>query len=101
MSRLKLYRPEGREAGERFGDPDPPIVPFRRHRNRAGRNRLVEATSRARTLHANSRCPVCRHPVIEPIELNDGARSRNNLPIPGTATLVGFRCERCESEWPA
>jgi hypothetical protein len=56
---------------------------------------------RARTLRSNDRCPHCSRGLVKPLELADAVRSRNNLPIPGTATLVGFHCESCHWEWPA
>ena len=38
---------------------------------------------------------------IEPIELQDAVISpKNRLPIPGTATIVGFHCNDCGTEWP-
>ena len=102
MSRLKLYWPEAHARGPSTEESEPPpIIPFARFVERFRGQRLMETAARARIIHANSRCPVCRHPVTEPIELNDGFINRNNLPIPGTATLVGFRCQRCTAEWPA
>ncbi len=56
--------------------------------------------TRARALHANRACPFCRHPVVEPVVLNDGLRDGTGQYIPGSATLVGFHCDRCHSEWP-
>ncbi len=99
MGRLKLFPPERLEGGA--GEDEPAVVSFARLTSRFRRNRPIDVVTRARIVHTNSRCPVCRHPVIEPIELNDGLRGRSHLPIPGTATLVGFRCERCDLEWPA
>lgn len=103
MSRLRLYWPEARGAadGGFFDESEPVTVPFAQRAKRLRDSRLRDCVNRARVIYSNSRCPVCRHPVIDPIELNDGAVGRSNLPVPGTATLVGFRCERCASEWPA
>ena len=101
MSRLKLFWPDGPAGQYEAGDNgDPAILPFQKRVERGGRDWRNDALSRARCIQANSQCPVCRHPVTEPIELNDGIRSRSNMTIPGTATLVGFRCQRCGSEWP-
>ncbi|MFN0196818.1 MAG: hypothetical protein ACKVT0_08720 [Planctomycetaceae bacterium] len=63
-------------------------------------NRLVPVL-RAKVLHTNRVCPYCRRATVEPIELNDGVLNRQRLPIPGTATLVGFHCQECDAEWPA
>ncbi len=107
MSRLKLYWPE--ETAERFSpavseprnDHDVEVLPFR---GREARPRMatpmLETLMRAHQLRKNRHCPCCSHPVVEPIELNDGAVNRSGLPIPGTATLVGFRCDSCSHEWP-
>jgi hypothetical protein len=103
MSRLKLFQPEGLEGGDCAAEA-PITLPFAVH---AGHfpNRIAERMQapvrRARTLHTNRRCPSCSHPMIEPIELDDAIYNRSRLPIPGTATLVGFHCCRCHTEWPA
>lgn len=105
MSRLKLFRPEGADSPEMVSldEREPAIFSFQQfvRSNRAGRwgESHRQALERAWQLHRNRRCPHCLHPVVEPVELNDALRSRNNIPIPGTATLVGFRCARCRSEW--
>ena len=101
MSLVKLYSPGTRAQRLATEESEPSIIPFARFVQRFGGQGPLETVARARIIRTNSRCPVCRHPVTEPIELNDGFISRNNLPIPGTATLVGFRCESCASEWPA
>lgn len=56
---------------------------------------------RAALLRENSVCPHCRRTNVIPLELNDALIGRGNLPIPGSATLVGFHCHSCHSEWPA
>lgn len=93
--RLRLYAPDV--------DDRPEIVPFRPHVDRfAEQNRTrFDALQRSRIIHDNRQCPSCHHPVVTPLELRDGLVGRNGLPVPGTATLVGFHCERCEDEWPA
>jgi hypothetical protein len=63
--------------------------------------RLIPALERARILHHNSECPDCGRPNVQPLELNDALISpRSRLPVPGTATLIGFHCEDCGCEWP-
>lgn len=103
MSQLRLFRPERIDAPHCDSDDafEPYVIPFAPRSQRIARNRINDTVTRARILSANCRCPACRHPVTEPIELADGMYTRNNLPIPGTATLVGFRCTRCHVEWPA
>lgn len=63
--------------------------------------RLVPALERARILRQNSECPECSKPNVQPLELNDALISqRSRLPVPGTATIIGFHCEDCGCEWP-
>ncbi len=112
MSRLKLYWPEARGrfdavilsmvSADCAGEPVViPFAPAPYKRQASGDLRSADVVGRAHTIYTNGRCPACRHPVVEPIELNDALVGRGNLPIPGTATLVGFRCDRCDSEWQA
>ena len=102
MSRLKLYRPERLEFEIRVDadDGEPAILPFSSFACRFKYHRLMDVVTRARVIHANRRCIYCKHPVIEPIELEDGVLNHNDLSIPGTATLVGFHCIGCHAEWP-
>jgi hypothetical protein len=111
MSRLKLYWPD-QDSSESNGTlsfssedstSDEMIIPFRlkSFSNPAESHlALLDVVTRAQTLRENRECRQCGHPVVEPVELNDAAVNRNGLPIPGTATLVGFHCARCDREWP-
>jgi len=103
MSQLKLYRPDGLDIDELVAreESGPVILPFALSSRYSRDYRLLDPVSRARTIHHNRRCCHCGHPIVEPIELDDGVVNRNRLPVPGTATLVGFRCDRCHTEWPA
>ena len=56
---------------------------------------------RARQIHAHCQCPECRSALVVPLVLNDGRRDRSGEEVPGTSTLVGFRCDVCSAEWPA
>ena len=56
--------------------------------------------TRARALHRNRTCKSCGCAGVEPVVLGDGRRDGGGDLIPGTATLVGFHCDRCGSEWP-
>ena len=104
MSHLKLYRPNGGHRTFRFDEAEPAILPFRPHfeqRRQSQNRRASNLLARARTLYENRQCPHCDHPNVEPLELDDAVQNGNNLPIPGTATLVGFHCLKCHHEWPA
>lgn len=104
--RLRLYAPES-YAPE---DERPEVVPFRPGTDRfsghsdrfsAGNRTQFDVLQRSRVIHDNRQCPSCHHPVVTPVELRDCLVNRNGMPVPGTATLVGFHCDRCDYEWPA
>lgn len=103
MSELKLYEPECDAADEprifRIED----YAGLRRERRREMPDSFREepAVDRARILHMNRRCPYCKHPVVEPLELSDGLRNRSRSQLPGTASVVGFQCLGCYHQWPA
>lgn len=77
---------------------EPAILPFSNRVRANGRPNVVE---RARILYMNRSCPDCSYPVVDPIELDDGLINHKGMTIPGSATLVGFRCRGCRSEWSA
>ena len=101
MSRLRLYWPDESAPSTRpqVDDDEPTTLPFR-PRNRLKDTGAMDALARARAIHQNRRCPDCGHPVVEPLVVQAAISSRSNSPIPGTGTLVGFRCHGCDSEWP-
>lgn len=103
MSRLRVYWPESSQGEHRahFDNGGPVTLSFESFAEDRDHWSVANLVSRARSLHRNNRCPHCSHPVVEPLELADAALSRNRRPIPGTGTLVGYRCQRCYSEWPA
>lgn len=106
MSRLSVYWPDAADRDDAdqnlYGpDSEPVILSFCRAALRARQQESNPALRRARTLFNNRTCPYCRHPVVHPLELSDAFIGRGRLPVPGTATLVGFRCGRCEMEWSA
>ena len=98
MSRLKLYFPQAIEPDT--DDDGPVLLSFTSHRRRFENQWQNDVLSRAQLLSRNTCCPSCSRPTVEPVELADAIFNRNNLPIPGTATLVGFHCNHCSSEWP-
>jgi len=95
MSQLRIYAPAFDDEHE------PAVIPFLdrilsiRPRSRSS------AVHRARLWQRNQVCPCCRRITVEPIELDDALFNRKNEPIPGTATVVGFCCESCGTQWPA
>ena len=77
------------------------ILPFLPKRTTIISGRMTAPVDRARILHDNAACPECEKADVEPIELQDGVISpKSRLPIPGTATIVGFHCNACGTEWP-
>ncbi|MCA9057181.1 MAG: hypothetical protein KDA85_01725 [Planctomycetaceae bacterium] len=106
-NRLKLYCPpeESTEPTLRIVDEsmvEPDILPFDRSRRTIVLSgRFTPALDRARVIHENRLCPECGGSDVEPLELADSLVSpRSRLPVPGTATLVGFHCNQCQMEWP-
>lgn len=103
MSQLQLFRAESTASRDfRIADEEVPVILA--FRSLAGRSSLLNrqpSVTRAKTMRDNDRCPQCACADIEPLQLSDASIGRNNRPIPGTATLVGFHCRRCQCEWPA
>lgn len=100
MSRLSVYWPDEIDSAA-VGADEPMILPFpvsRRHSIPVDAAPM-DVITRARVLFANRHCEDCGYPVVEPIELGDSIRNKNGLAIPGTSTLVGFRCHGCQHEW--
>ncbi len=103
MSRLNLYWPDEPGPCTRLqdDDDDATILPFQAvARLNLKTPGLMDLLIRTRVIDQNKRCPDCGHPVVEPLVLGDALRSRNNRPLPGTGTLVGFHCHGCQAEWP-
>lgn len=99
MSRLSVYWPEEANLTDYASD-EPRILPFRRAgQSPESPSHYFDVVQRAKLLFSNRKCHECSYPVVEPIELSDAIKNRNGLAIPGTATLVGFRCCGCQSEW--
>lgn len=90
--------PQNRLPDDAFDD----IIPIDRGRRSVViSGRFMEPADRARLLQQNSICPECSLHNIEPLELSDALISpKNRLPVPGTATIVGFHCNDCGTEWP-
>jgi hypothetical protein len=102
---LRLFNPpeEPVAAEQNLMDTDRPhILPFRsRGEAPVISGRFTPPADRARMIHDNGACPECELTDVEPLELEDGLiSSRSQLPVPGTATIVGFHCNHCGAEWP-
>jgi hypothetical protein len=96
MSRLSVYWPDETEranpqAARRA------VLPFPSRTDK--RTASLNVIERARVLFNNRRCRHCAYPVVEPLELDDALTNSSGLEIPGSATLVGFRCQSCDCEW--
>lgn len=116
MSRLSVYWPEDLDATSTTMEADEPvIIPFRGRDLSNNDGETVsyrisipflkgdhshrDVISRARLLFTNRQCRRCDSPVVIPIDLNDGDVNGQGLEIPGTATIIGFRCHSCDARW--
>ena len=102
MTRLRVYSgPETTNRVSRFSSADrPDVIPFSRFVSRS--NRIAAATAvvnRAKALHENRTCRNCGGTNVGPVTLNDGVRDGSGQYVPGSATLVGFHCGQCRTEW--
>jgi hypothetical protein len=95
MRQLSLYSPPAQVE-----DDEPRIYSFADYQGRAQAGRMVDLLARVRVESQNRQCPCCRRAAVEPLELSDALRNRNGARIPGTATIVAFRCNGCRHEWP-
>lgn len=66
----------------------------------ASRMRSQSPVDRARIEYRNQRCRKCGRVTVETVELDDALLDRRGIPIPGTATIVGFFCNACRHDWP-
>lgn len=95
MSHLSLYCPP-----PQVEDDGPHVLSFAEYQGRMRKNRVLEVIARAKVEKDNRRCPNCSRVRVDPLELGDGVRNCNGAVVPGTATVVGFRCSACRHEWP-
>ena len=109
MSLLRIFRPDketplavsetARIAEDSAIDNKPVLLNFDEWSQRL---RPQAATlKRARQIHSSCQCPSCQSALVVPLTLNDGRRDQSGEDVPGSATLVGFRCDVCLAEWPA
>lgn len=106
MSRLSVYWPDELDCQVATSD-DHMIIPFPKSRSLTTtigsifglEPQKMDVVTRARALFNNRQCHECGYPVVEPVELPDSTMNQTGLAIPGTATLVGFRCKGCSNEW--
>lgn len=99
MSHLRLYNPDAGNV-EGYGD-EPCILKFETGVHRIRKPFSIDVLSRASLIYRNKACRHCGASAVAPMESGDIMLSRNGLPIPGSGTLVGFRCGSCKKEWPA
>jgi hypothetical protein len=125
MSRLPIFkRLSSRPLFRVFRDENEPVIlsfsrkgwrapraPESRNREETGPQRIslgdfrrpktsMDVLTRARALHENRCCPRCRRAGAIPLDLGDGDERNAAMPVPGSATLVGFYCDACGAEWP-
>lgn len=92
---LRLWINHASENTQTLSGPD--VLPFAKIRRSAGT--VSDIAARARLIFANRCCPRCDRPQVNPVELDDALYNRSGLPIPGTASLVGFHCQDCNHGW--
>ncbi|MEQ9411244.1 MAG: hypothetical protein RIK87_26255 [Fuerstiella sp.] len=99
---LRIYQPPSEVTPTDRLPEERNVLPFStRNRTTVISGRLMPPVDRARIISENSVCPECSKCDIEPLELQDAIISpKNRLPVPGTATIVGFHCNDCGTEWP-
>lgn len=111
MSGLKVYWPEC-ESPERDAATatqsvshrnidEPEIYSFAEWVEKLRGPGSASALFRAQRLDANQTCPDCNRSGAVPLTLNNGRIDNSGRMVPGSATLVGFRCEECCCEWSA
>ena len=112
-SRSRLF--SGSEVDQSVGDvAEPRILPFATQGQRASEpSRRDDETvagispdeqspaDRARLIHRNSLCHRCHRALVSLILADDGRLDGAGEFVPGTQTLIGFRCDCCAAEWPA
>jgi len=109
MSLLRIFRPDAETplpvaepaatAENAAIDEEPVLLNFEEWSQRL---RPQAATlKRARQIHSNCQCPSCQSALVVPLTLNDGRKDQTGEDVPGSATLVGFRCDVCLAEWRA
>lgn len=117
MSCLKIYAPDDFELAEETeysaefentaatydeagrDDAEPEILSLHSIVDRFRNLSVMEVLARTRVMYQNKRCRCCHRPTVEPVEQDDALLNRNRMPIPGSATLVGFHCQYCRHQW--
>lgn len=90
---LSIYAPDTESSSEAGAATLP--LPARYARDSA-----IRVLQRSQTIAQNRRCPNCRSNSVNTIELNNGVKDCWRYTVPGTASLVGFHCDQCATEWP-
>lgn len=111
MSDLKVYWPESEPtvaetlpkevADSRNVSDEPEIYSFSEWVEKLRQPGSQPLALRAQRLNKHQKCPDCSRTGVLPLMLNDGRMDGSGRLVPGSATLVGFRCETCSHEWPA
>ncbi len=97
---LSLYRPADTEWDSASED-GPVILAFPRIAGRIQPSSQRELLNRARILHENRCCPECGRAAVVPVDAEPVQAYRDQTPVPGSGTLIGFACDSCGHEWQA
>ncbi len=109
MSDLKVYWPDSEPATTatesdpadiRTSSNEPEIYSFAEWVDKLRSPGWNPSVLRAKRLSSNQNCPDCSRASVMPLMLNDGRMDGSGRLVPGSATLVGFRCDSCSHEWP-
>ena len=98
MSHLRLYDPDAGNVGG--SGEEPRILKFETAIHRIREPFSIDVLTRASIIYKNKFCRHCGAAAVAPVESEDIMLSRNGLPIPGSGTLIGFRCNGCNKQWP-
>ena len=94
---LSLYSPDDTPCAEH--EDDPVILSFHRVASRLRCSGAQDALSRSRLVHENQCCPACGRAAVEIIDDAPLLMLRDQMPVPGSGNLLGFRCGVCCHEW--
>jgi hypothetical protein len=99
---LSVYAPDDTGLCDDVGSDEAPVLlAFPHKATHIARNSQGDLLNRARLIHENRCCPICDRAAVVPVNAEPMLRSRDQMPIPGAGSLVGFACDCCGHQWSA